>query len=376
MKIAEIDHTEIERRKHTTTRMWQYQRIDHIPIVVWLDDFSSHTLREQCEDGKLQFEVTVGCLNRCLTVLPDDYIPYVRVWPGYMTIATMFGMEVHWGDDANQAPGASGSLVEDMDKVYSLKRPDTKRDGLMPHNIKWLDYANRHLPPEVHITGIDLGGPLNTAKDLLETNLLYTSFLDSPEALHHFLDLVTEVQIDCIHEIVSAAGGLERLTCTDFDPVWAPPPYKGFVSDDVCASFGPDIFTEFSVPYNNRILKDFQGGRLHNCGPNPSAHLYLSHEPELFGLNCSYRYSRDDFPKLKEAFRGRGIVEVNFDNGESPEEIIRGFEEITDCFAPDTIGMPILFLDHTWSDEDILGIYADLRKISERYAQEMHWKSE
>jgi hypothetical protein len=292
-----------------------------------------------------------------------------------MTIATMFGMDVHWGDDANQPPGASGSLIEDMGEVYRLKRPDSRRDGLMPHNLRWLEYANRHLPPEVYITGIDLGGPLNTAKDLLETNLLYTSFFDAPEALHHFLDLVTEVQIACIREIISAAGGLERLTCTDFDPVWAPLPYKGFVSDDVCASFGPRIFSEFSIPYNNRILKGFQGGRLHNCGPNPSAQLYPDHEPQCFGLNCSYRYSREDIPILKEAFRGRGIVEFNFDNGEGPKEILQGFEEIAEVFAPDTVAMPVLFLDHTWSDEDLRGLYADMRKISEHYAQEMHWQN-
>ncbi len=375
MKIAEIDRTEIERRKCNITRMWEYRSIDHIPIGVWLDDFSSSSLREQCEDGGLQFEVTVGCMNRCLRALPDDYIPYVRVWPGYMTIATMFGMEVHWGDDPNQAPGAAGSLIEDMEQVYELKRPDVKHDGLMPHNIHWLEHANSSLPPGVSITGIDLGGPLNTAKDLIETNLLYTAFLDSPDSMHHFLNLVTDVQVECTREIIEAAGGIGRLTCTDFDPIWAPEPYKGFVSDDVCASFGPEIFSEFSIPYNNRILHGFEGGRLHNCGPNPSSHLYTIHEPGRFGLNCSYRYSRDDITKLREAFSGEGIVEFNFDNGESPEEIISGFEEITDSFAPDTIGMPILFLDHTWSDDDLRGIYTDLRGISERYAREIRWRA-
>jgi hypothetical protein len=353
--------------------MWEYKPIDHVPIAVWLDDFGSHSLREQCEDGSLQFEVMVGCLNRLVKVLPDDYIPYVRIWPGYMTIATMFGMEIHWGDDPNQAPGAEGFLIDRVEQVYDLKKPDASRGGLMPHNLRWLDYANRHLPPTVHITGIDLGGPLNTAKDLFETNLLYTSFLEAAEPLHHFLDLVTEVQVDCVREIVRAAGGIERLTCTDFDPVWAPPPYKGFVSDDVCASFGPDIFSEFSVPYNNRILRGFQGGRIHNCGPNPSSHRYTDHEPERFGLNCSYRYSRNDFHKLRDAFKAKGIVEVNFDNGESPEEIMRGFEEMADCFAPDTVAMPILFLDHVWSDEDIRALYTDLRKISEEYAKHIRW---
>jgi len=372
-RIIDIDHAEVERRKDTITRMWEYRRVDHVPIGVWLDDFGTFPLREQCEDGSRQFEVMVHSVNRCLRNLPDDYIPFVRVWPGYMTIATMFGMEMHWGDDPNQAPGALGYLIDDMNEVYSLQKPNARHDGLMPHNIRWLDHARRHLPADVYITGIDLGGPLNTAKDLLETNLLYTAFLDAPEAMHHLLDLVTEVQVDCNREIIRAAGGVERLTCTDFDPIWAPLPCKGFVSDDVCASFGPDIFTEFSVPYNNRLLQGFSGGRLHNCGPNPSAHLYLTHDTERFGLNCSFRYSRDDIPKLKREFSGRGIIEFNFDNGERAEEIVRGFEEIAHGLAPDVIGMPVLFLDHTWSDDDIHGIYTDLRGISERYAREIKW---
>jgi hypothetical protein len=312
-------------------------------------------------------------MNRCLKNLPDDYIPYVRVWPGYMTIATMFGMEVHWGDDPNQAPGVQGHLISDMSQVYGLRKPDAREDGLMPHNIRWLDHANRRLPPDVHITGIDLGGPLNTAKDLLETNLLYTAFIDAPEAMHHLLGLAAELQAACVREIVRAAGGLERLTCTDFDPIWVPPHLKGFVSDDVCASIGPDTFAEFSIPYNNRILQSFRGGRLHNCGPNPSVHLYLNHEAEPLGLNCSYRYSRADLKELKASFSGRGVIEFNFDNGESPDEIVRGFEEIAHGLAPDVIGMPLLFLDHSWSDEDLRGIYAVLRGISERYAREIRW---
>jgi hypothetical protein len=373
--LQDIDHTEMERRKNTITRMWEYAEIDHIPIGVWLDDFGTSTLREQCEDGALQFEVMRGCMDRCLRILPDDYIPFVRVWPGYMTLATLFGMEVHWGDDPNQPPGALGSLINEMEQVYTLNMPDPGRDGLMPHNVRWLDHANRNLPPGVYITGIDLGGPLNTVKDLVDTNLMYTAFIDAPGAMHHLLDLVTEAQRGAYREIIGAAGGLERLTCIDFDPVWAPSPYKGFVSDDVCASLGPDMFAEFSVPYNNRILEGFSGARLHNCGPNPSVHLYLSHDTERFGLNCSFRYSRGDLALLRREFKGRGIVEFNFDNGESAEEIIAGYEEIAHGLAPDVVGMPVVFLDHNWNNGDIRGLYADLRRISEEYARWIHWAS-
>ncbi len=372
--ISDINSSEIERRKETVRRVWNYQRVDHIPIGFWIDDFSTYTLREQCENGELQYRVNVTAIERCLRHIPDDYIPFARIWPGYMTIGSMFGIPLHWSDDPNQAPGLEYHPIHDISEVYTLLKPDAKRDGLMPHNIEWLRYHARHLPDSVSLTGIDLGGPINTAKDLLDTNLLYTAFYDHPGQFHYLLDLVTGVQIDCYREIINAAGGMNRLTCIDFDPLWAPEGRKGFVSDDVCASYGPDIFKEFSMPYNNRIYAEFGGGRLHNCGPNPSLDLYLEHEPEIKGLNCSFKYSGGDIKKIKKAFSGRGIVEFNFDFGESFDEIVSGYEKIAGILAPDVIAVPLLFLDHSWTNSGLTDIYMSLRKISERYADNIRWK--
>jgi len=369
---TEISHEEIERRKEGYRRIWEYQRIDHIPVFIWIDDFSEYSLREQCENGDLQLEVASKTVKRCTRLLPDDYIPFVRVWPGYITIATMFGMEVYWYDDM-QAPGVLGHIIDNIEQVHGLGMPDPAEAGLMPHNLRFLEQAARTFPSDVYLTGIDLGGPLNSARDLVETNLLYTALVDSPDEMHMLLDLVTELQARCTALIVEAAGGRARLTSTDFDPVWAPEACKGFVSDDVCASFGPDIFETYSLPYNNRLLRGFRGARFHNCGPNPSVHLYPAHDVQNMGLNCSFRYSRDDIPAFKEVFRQRGIVEFNFDNGEGAEEIIAGYEEIANGLAPDVAGVPVVFLDGAWKDDDIRALYDSLRGISERYAASMDW---
>ena len=375
-RIADIEHHEMERRKETVRRVWEYRRVDHIPIGVWLDDFGRYTLREQCENGLVQFEVNVGCINRCLRCLPDDYIPYARVWPGYMTIGTMFGIPLHFSDDPNQAPGLLEHPIADMARVRDLPMPDPERDGLMPHNLRWLRYFAENLPQDVCLTGIDLGGPMNTAKDLLDTNLLYTAFYDSPEEYRILLDRVTDLQIRCYEAIIRAAGGIDRLACIDFDPLWAPEGRKGFVSDDVCASFGPEMFREFSLPYNNRIFRTFGGGRIHNCGPHPSLGLYLDHNPEIRGLNCSFRYSRAELPAMKDHFRGRGIVELNFDFGESFEEIVQGYEAAAHALAPDVVAIPLVFLNETWPDDGLTDLSMALRGISERYAREMRWKGE
>ena len=371
--IMHIDVHEIERRKERVRKAWRYEEVDHIPLGFVLEDFSTYTLREQCEDGRLQFEMNWKTIDRLLRLLPDDYIPAARVWPGYITIATMFGLRPHWSDNPNQAPGVLEHPISDMSQVQALEVPSPTTSGLMPFNLKWLRHFAEKFPPQVSLAGIDLGGPINTAKDMLETNLLFTAFYDHPEEFHRFLRLAAKVQIACYREIVQAVGNIDRLTCIDFDPVWAPEGRKGFVSDDVCASFSPDIFARFSTPYNNLIFQAWRGGRLHNCGPHPSAGLYLHHEPEINGLNCSYRYTKADLPRIKEAFRGKGIVEIMFDNGESAEEIIAGCEHTADELAPDVIAIPVVWLNESWTDDDIRALHQDLQHLAERYAREIRW---
>ena len=372
--IRDIDSTEMEIRKERIRRAWDYRRVDHIPIGFFIDDLSVYSLKELCRNRQLQFDMNFKNIDRLLRVIPDDYIPAARVWPGYMTIATMFGIDVHWSNDPNQAPGVKQHIIEDIADIYKLKMPNAKEDGLMPFNLKWLQYFRENFPEDIHLTGIDLGGALNTAKDLFSTNLLYTAFYDSPEEYHYFLKMATELQINCYEEIMRAVGDINRLTCIDFDPFWAPEGRKGFVSDDVCATISPELFQEFSVPYNNKIFRRWRGGRIHNCGPNPSIHMYLHHDPEINGLNCSYKYTKNDMFAIKKAFRGEGIVEFMFDNGESPGEIISAFEEIANVLAPDVVGIPLVWLNETWTDEDIRDLYFNLKKISEEYAKSMRWK--
>ena len=78
--------------------------------------------------------------------------------------------------------------------------------GLMPENLRRLRYHAKHLPADVYITGIDAGGPLNTCKDLLDTNLLYTGFYDDPAAMHHILNMASEVQFDIYQAITNRWG--------------------------------------------------------------------------------------------------------------------------------------------------------------------------
>ena len=104
-----IDHREVERRKQFRRDLWEYRPVDHIPVTFWPNWTFGYTPREATENGDVQLEVNVRTIERSLRVIPDDYIPWARIWCGYMTVATMFGAEVHWGDDPAQAPGCPRS---------------------------------------------------------------------------------------------------------------------------------------------------------------------------------------------------------------------------------------------------------------------------
>ena len=371
--ITDIDRGEIEKRKERVRRAWAYRKVDHIPLAYVLDGDGSHTVRELCENGGVQLEANRRNIDRLLRLLPDDYIPVARFWPGYMTIATMFGMEIHWSDDPSQAPGVRGKKVTAISQIDGLERPDPTGAGIMPSNLMWLERFRDCFPPEVSLSGLDLGGPLNTAKDLFDTDLLFTAMYDAPEELARFLDLVASVQIAALEASIAAAGGEQRMSSIDFDPVWAPEGKKGFVSDDVSAGISPELFRRFSMPANGRIFSRWPGGRLHNCGPHPSVDLYLDHVPPIDGVNCSFRYSRSGLSAFRRAFQGRGIVELMFDNGEGARDILDGYEEAAHSLAPDVVAIPVVWMNDSWTDDDIRALDSDLRSIAARYAREMRW---
>ncbi len=370
-------HPDFERIAASRQRLrdvWAYRRVDHIPVFVRITSRLGHTRREIIESDELQYQMNLSNLKRSLRLLPDDYIPYARVWFGYMTIATLFGLPVHWSSDPDQSPGVAHPLITDMEAIYSLKKPDARREGLMPANLRLQRTFAERFPKWVYLTGFDLGGPLNSCRDLIEGTLLYSAMIEQPQALHYLLDMVTKLQIACIQAGIEAAGGLERMTNVDMAQIWAPEGHKGFVSDDVSATISPAMFETYSKPYHNRIFARWPGGLLHNCGPHPAASGYLDHTPPIDGINCSFRFTRGSLPALRKAFAGRGLVQVMFDNGETAAEMIAGFRSLMEGLAPEVIALPMPQVDDSWSDGEITDLYDAMRPVAVEYAAAMRWR--
>jgi len=357
---------ELERRKQLVRDVWEYKKVDHIPIMM---DVAAnpwgYTMTEQMVDRDKQLRLRLESVKRSLPI--PDYIPTMRVDVGCIPIASAFGAKVKYGLHPDQTPYVEGPLIQDIEEVYSLGMPDPETDGLLPEGIGRIKYFVEQTEGKVHVSLLDLNGPLNCAMDLLGAEKLYIAMHKYPEALHHLLNLLTETLITVIDRCLKAAGGYDNITATDFPGWWFPEGKKGHVSDDACANMAPRFFESFSIPYNNRIL-DFVGpGQMHNCGPNPSAHLYLK-QPKLLGVNLAYNYSKDDLVKFRDAFDHKAVIYLILEN--DWQENLKNYRHAMEVLAPKVIAVPCLTVN---AGEDVMFVYNKFLEISKEYASRMDW---
>ena len=133
------------------------------------------------------------------------------------------------------------------------------------------------------------------------------------------------------------------------------------------ASFGPEIYREFSAPYHARVFREFGCGGLHNCGPNPCHVAYFEHEFSPRSLDLASPYSDEDLPRLRESVKGRGFIYLYWDGERDPVEWYRSLME---TMAPDVLVVPIVMLT---PDRDPAEICRQMRPISLEYARRMEW---
>ena len=124
------------------------------------------------------------------------------------------------------------------------------------------------------------------------------------------------------------------------------------------------MYEELDRPYGDELLARYGGGLRHVCGPHPSAGLYMTEEPATYGLNCSWRFSRNELPRLREALGPqaeerlgrRGHLEVMFERDMAPDYVVESFRRLADELAPDVLALPYCQVSaKAMSDEEVAG---------------------
>ena len=275
-----FDRDEVERRKQRVRDLWAGKPLDHVPVYITVENPSPrYSIREQFCDADKQWSESLAVLESTWQQVPEnDLVPAVRPDVGCSSLATAFGAELYWGQDANQTCGVKTPPLGNVEEAYALAVPPPDAGQLAEGTRRVGRFAEAG-EGLVSVSLLDMAGGLNVAMDLLGGQQLYGAMYENPEALECLLGKIQQLFLAAIAAQIDAAGGQDRITNTDFPEYWFPEGRKGHVSDDISANISPACYQRFSRPFHDLVFRQYGGGGLHNCGPNPCLEGYLSHDP-------------------------------------------------------------------------------------------------
>jgi hypothetical protein len=241
-----------------------------------------------------------------LAAYDDVYVPFLFPWYGTVVVPSALGCGIVF--QPGQEPAVEGPVISEPAAVRRLVPPDPERDGLMPRVLACIDHFRRHSDLPVSFT--DNQGPLNIALNLVGLERLIFWMVDEPATVHELMDFCTTVLIDWVRLQKRRAGA--PLDGGAFPHTIPLPRGIGgvWLSDDDSTILSPDLYREFVVPYNGRVLSAFGGGTLHYCG-NAGHQLenYLATEG-LVGVNVWCMGEFEQVFRAQEVFGGRVAVMV------------------------------------------------------------------
>lgn len=153
----------------------------------------------------------------------------------------------------------------------------------------------------------DLQGPLDNCELLWGGEMFYAMY-DEPELVHAMLSLIT----DTYQRMMDA--WFDRFPPhEDINVHWANLRHRGkiMLRCDSAMNISPDMYEEFSVPYDRILLEKYNGGAMHFCGRGDHYIEILAKTPGLTGVNLS-QPECNDMEKIYRNTVDRGIMILGF----------------------------------------------------------------
>lgn len=249
-----------------------------IPINEVFEDLEKMLIRELKMSSDVLAEGSGAILN-------------IRSNYGTGIMPSLFGTEIFFMDQSHDTLPTAVPLPDGTDGIRRLLDagiPDLDR-GLAPkvfesaafyeeqlkHYPKIREYV-RHYHP-------DLQGPVDVAEVVWGSGI-FMEFYDHPELVKSFLQLVTETYERFMRRWLAEFPGVPGR----FRSHWGIG-HRGqiLLRDDSAMNLSPEMYAEFVLPFDRKLLAEFGGGVVHFCGKGDHYIDQLAAVPELTGIQMS-----------------------------------------------------------------------------------------
>ena len=161
------------------------------------------------------------------------------------------GATIKYFDDQPPAVDETKALLADKMTLARLKVPDPTGGGRMLDRIQGVELFKQRVGSQKAVEGW-VEGPCAESADLRGINTLMTDFFDDPAFIRDLFDFVLEMGTQFAKIQIEAGADLIGL------------------GDAAASLVGPQIYEEFVLPYELKLVKAIQGMggrvRLHICG--------------------------------------------------------------------------------------------------------------
>lgn len=232
--------------------------------------------------------------------LRGDLVPALCPTLGVVAIPSAFGCEVLWFE--RDFPAVRPVLDGDPAAVYDLQMPGV-RDGLLGCILDYTRCFRSATQGAYPIRLTDIQGPLDSAALIMGHNDFLLAMRTDPAAVHHLLQMVTDLTIAFVRAQREAAR--DDFVPSLFQP-WMPDGWGLSVSNDECVMISAADHDEFALPYLNQLADAFGGLYIHSCGNWLHQLPSLEQVHNLRGLE--FGASETPFAPVLERFGGRVVV--------------------------------------------------------------------
>lgn len=210
------------------------------------------------------------------------------VRPNYGTgiIPSMFGAEVYYMDAKLDTLPCTRTLADGEDGVRRIleeRKVDYSR-GLAGNVFRFAQvYAEAikdypKIQRYVHVYNPDLQGPFPLADELWGGDI-YIAMYEEEELLHDMLGLMTDTYLGFLKKWHAIYPTFDDTHSVEWGLL-----HKGktIVRNDAVMNISGDMYEEFVMPYDQRILRELTGG-VHFCGRGDH---YIEHVGALESISC------------------------------------------------------------------------------------------
>lgn len=264
-----------------TDNVFTPRRNKSLPTV----DYPPVLINHAFEDEDLMIYQQLYLVNEELSSGKGNLLN-IRANYGTGIIPSMFGAKLFMMDDALDTLPCTRPLADGQDGVVRLleqRRADFSA-GLAGKVFRFAEKLADALKPYpklrryLHVYHPDLQGPFPLA-DSLWGGDIYIAMFDDVELLNEMLTYMTDVYIDFSRRWEAVFPNFDAEHSVEWGLL-----HRGgvIIRNDACVNISGDMYEEFVMPYDQRILRELGGG-VHFCGRGDH---YINHVCDMENISC------------------------------------------------------------------------------------------